>query len=144
MQRRKTVITYGTFDMFHIGRLNLLHRSKAMGDKLIVAVSTDEFNLLKGKKVLIPYEKRAKIVESIKCVDMVIPENSWEQKIQDIHDHNVDIFVIGDDLKGKFEHLNDIHEVVYLPPHGEHLYDQAKKASDELPLHSERRYSECL
>ena len=74
------VITYGTFDMFHIGHLKLLQRLKGLGDELIVAVSTDEFNLQKGKKVMIPYAQRAEIVANIKCVDMVIPENSWEQK----------------------------------------------------------------
>jgi glycerol-3-phosphate cytidylyltransferase len=111
----KTVITYGTFDMFHIGHLRLLQRIKDMGDELIVAVSTDEFNQLKGKKTLIPYEQRAEIVENIKCVDKVIPESNWEQKIDDIKKHNVDIFAIGDDWRGKFDFLKEYCEVVYLP-----------------------------
>jgi len=110
----KTVITYGTFDMFHIGHLKLLERAKELGDRLIVAVSSDEFNKVKGKKVIIPYDQRAKIVESIKFVDMVIPEDNWEQKIKDVKDNNVDIFVMGDDWEGKFDFLKEHCEVVYL------------------------------
>lgn len=110
----KTVITYGTFDMFHVGHLKLLRRLSEMGDRVIVAVSTDEFNELKGKKTLIPYDQRAAIVEAIDCVDKVIPENSWEQKLSDVKDHNVDIFAIGEDWKGKFDFLADLCEVTYL------------------------------
>jgi len=112
--KNKIVITYGTFDLFHIGHLKLLKRIKSLGDTLIVAVSTDEFNLLKGKKTLIPYEQRAEIVEAIKYVDKVIPESSWEQKILDIKKYNVDIFVIGDDWEGKFDFLKEYCEVNYL------------------------------
>ncbi len=111
---KKTIITYGTFDMFHIGHLRLLQRLKDMADELIVAVSTDEFNRGKGKKVMIPYEQRAEIVANIKCVDKVIPEESWEQKVDDIKRYNVDIFAIGDDWKGKFDFLKEYCEVVYL------------------------------
>ncbi len=111
----KTVITYGTFDMFHIGHLNLLRRLSECGDKLIVAVSSDEFNLQKGKKTLIPYDQRAAIVGAIDCVDMVIPEYSWEQKLEDVKKYNVDVFAIGDDWQGKFDFLNELCEVVYLP-----------------------------
>jgi len=111
----KTVITYGTFDMFHIGHLELLKRLKDLGDKLIVAVSTDEFNELKGKKTIIPYAQRASIVEAIKYVDMVIPENDWKQKIEDIKRNNIDIFAMGDDWDGKFDFLKEYCEVVYLP-----------------------------
>lgn len=110
----KTVITYGTFDMFHVGHLNLLKRLSEMGGKVIVAVSTDEFNLKKGKKTLIPYEQRAAIVESIKYVDLVIPEESWEQKLSDVKEHGVDVFAIGQDWEGKFDFLKDLCEVVYL------------------------------
>jgi glycerol-3-phosphate cytidylyltransferase len=110
----KTIITYGTFDMFHIGHLNLLKRLSNMADRVIVAVSTDEFNLGKGKKTLIPYEQRAQIVESVKYVDMVIPEENWEQKITDVQKHNVDIFAIGDDWKGHFDFLHEYCEVMYL------------------------------
>jgi len=110
----KTIITYGTFDMFHIGHLRLLQRLKELGDELIVAVSTDAFNASKGKKVIIPYEQRAEIVAHIKCVDRVIPEHSWEQKREDIEKYHVDIFAMGDDWKGKFDFLKEHCEVVYL------------------------------
>ncbi|GAB1464511.1 glycerol-3-phosphate cytidylyltransferase [Aliarcobacter cryaerophilus] len=115
MKKEKIVLTYGTFDMFHIGHLNLLNRLKRLGDKLIVAVSTDEFNSIKGKKTLIPFEQRALIVQNIKCVDMVISEKKWEQKIDDIKKYNVDIFAMGDDWQGKFDFLKDYCEVIYLP-----------------------------
>jgi glycerol-3-phosphate cytidylyltransferase len=112
---KKIVITYGTFDMFHIGHLNLLRKAKELGDYLIVAVSTDEFNELKGKKTLFPYEHRVEIVKNIKYVDLVIPETCWEQKIEDVKKYSVDIFVIGEDWKGKFDYLKEYCEVVYLP-----------------------------
>ena len=115
MKKEKIVLTYGTFDMFHIGHLNLLNRLKSLGDKLIVAVSTDEFNSIKGKKTLIPFEQRALIVQNIKCVDIVIAEENWEQKIDDIKKYNVDIFAMGDDWQGKFDFLKDYCEVIYLP-----------------------------
>jgi len=109
-----TVITYGTFDLFHIGHLKLLKRLKSLGDELIVAISTDEFNAIKGKKTIIPFAQRTEIVENIKCVDMVISENSWEQKINDIKKYNIDIFAMGSDWKGKFDFLKDYCEVIYL------------------------------
>lgn len=110
----KTIITYGTFDMFHVGHLNLLKRLNEMADNVIVAVSTDEFNEGKGKKTLIPFDQRALIVESIKYVHKVIPENSWEQKLSDVKEHDVDIFAIGNDWKGKFDFLSELCDVVYL------------------------------
>ena len=110
----KTIITYGTFDLFHIGHLKLLQRLKQLGDKLIVAVSTDEFNAIKGKKTIIPYENRAEIVANIKGVDLVIPETHWEQKIEDIKEYNVDIFAIGKDWEGKFDFLKEFCDVIYL------------------------------
>lgn len=111
----KNIITYGTFDVFHVGHLRLLGRAKTLGDNLIVALSTDEFNLThKGKVTAIPFSDRAEIVSAIKYVDKVIPENSWEQKIEDVKKYNIDVFVIGDDWKGKFDFLNDFCEVVYL------------------------------
>ena len=91
MKKIKRGITYGTFDMFHVGHLKLLQRLKDFGDELIVAVSTDEFNETKGKKVLIPYVQRAEIIENIKCVDLVIAEESWDQKMQDIKRYDIDI-----------------------------------------------------
>ena len=114
MENKKIVITYGTFDMFHIGHLNLLKRMKEYGDTLIVAVSTDQFNEIKGKKTLIPFEQRSAIVESIRYVDKVIPENNWEQKIEDVQKMDVDTFIIGDDWKGKFDFLTEHCEVIYL------------------------------
>ena len=110
----KKVITYGTFDLFHFGHLRLLQRAKALGDYLVVAVSSDEFNAIKGKKCTYPYEHRARIVEAIKYVDEVIPEHKWEQKIDDVEKHNIDIFVMGDDWEGKFDFLKEYCEVVYL------------------------------
>ncbi|CAA6819597.1 MAG: Glycerol-3-phosphate cytidylyltransferase (EC [uncultured Sulfurovum sp.] len=100
--------------MFHIGHLELLKRLKGLGTKLIVAVSTDEFNEIKGKKTIIPYAQRASIVEAIKYVDMVIPENNWEQKVSDVEKYGVDVFAIGDDWEGKFDFLKEQCEVVYL------------------------------
>lgn len=112
--KTKRVITYGTFDMFHIGHLKLLERLSQLGDELIVCVSTDEFNEIKGKKTIIPYKQRAEIIDAIKYVDKVIPENNWDQKINDIKENDVDIFAMGDDWKGKFDFLEDYCEVVYL------------------------------
>lgn len=111
----KRVITYGTFDLLHYGHINLLRRAKQLGDYLIVAVSTDEFNWNeKQKKCYFTYEERKKLVESIRYVDLVIPETSWEQKESDVKEFRVDTFVIGDDWKGKFDFLKDKCEVVYL------------------------------
>ncbi len=113
----KIVITYGTFDLFHEGHLNILKRAKALGDYLIVGVSTDEFNAKKGKKSYFKYEQRKNIVESIKYVDLVIPENNWEQKLNDIKQNNVDILTMGDDWKDsdKFDYLKRYVDVVFLP-----------------------------
>ena len=113
------VITYGTFDLLHYGHINLLRRAKALGDYLIVALSTDEFNRnQKHKKCYFPYEKRKMILEAIRYVDLIIPEENWEQKTSDIAKYEVDIFVIGDDWTGKFDFLKTTGkgcEVVYLP-----------------------------
>jgi glycerol-3-phosphate cytidylyltransferase len=111
----KTILTYGTFDMFHIGHLNILLRLRELGDRLIVGVSSDEFNESKGKKTFIPYKDRATIVSSLKCVDKVIPEYSWEQKRDDILNYNVSVFGMGCDWKGKFDDLNELCKVIYLP-----------------------------
>jgi glycerol-3-phosphate cytidylyltransferase len=115
MKMKKTIITYGTFDMFHIGHLKLLQRLAELGDEVIVAISTDEFNQLKGKKTLIPFEQRMEIVKNIKYVDKVIAEESWEQKVDDIQKHHIDIFAMGDDWEGEFDFLKEYCEVVYLP-----------------------------
>lgn len=108
------VITYGTFDLLHYGHINLLKRAKELGDYLIVGLSTDEFNLLKGKHSILDYNQRKALLESIKYVDEIIPECNWEQKIPDVVNNNVDIFVIGDDWKGKFDFLEQYCKVVYL------------------------------
>lgn len=111
----KTVITYGTFDLLHVGHINLLRRAKALGDKLIVAISTDEFNAIKHKQAYYPFEQRKQILEAIRYVDLVIPEESWDQKIQDVQQYNVDTFVMGHDWEGEFDFLKDYCEVIYLP-----------------------------
>ncbi len=111
----KKVLTYGTFDLLHNGHINLLRRAKELGDHLTVAVSTDEFNALKDKKAYHSYENRKVILESIRFVDKVIPENHWDQKIQDVIDNDIDIFVMGDDWEGKFDFLKEYTEVIYLP-----------------------------
>ena len=111
----KRVITYGTFDMLHYGHINILRRAKELGDYLLVAISTDEFNALKEKKAYYSYEDRKTILEAIKYVDEVIPENNWEQKITDVQDNDIDVFVMGHDWEGKFDFLKDYCEVVYLP-----------------------------
>lgn len=108
------VITYGTFDLLHYGHINLLRRAKELGDYLVVAISTDEFNSIKNKKSYFNYEKRKMILEAIRYVDEVILEESWEQKIVDIRERNIDVFVMGDDWKGKFDYLKEYCEVVYL------------------------------
>lgn len=109
-----TVLTYGTFDLFHIGHLRLIERLRQLGDRLIVGVSTDEFNAEKGKKSVIPYEDRAAIVAAMKGVDLVIPETSWDQKLEDILLHRVDVFAMGDDWEGRFDFLKTHCRVEYL------------------------------
>lgn len=113
----KKVITYGTFDLLHYGHINLLKRAKSLGDYLIVGLSTDEFNMNeKNKDCYFDYDKRKSLLEALRYVDLVIPEENWEQKLSDIQNLNVDIFVIGDDWNGKFDYLKDSGiEVVYLP-----------------------------
>ena len=111
----KKVITYGTFDLFHVGHLNILKRAKALGDYLVVAVSSDKFNAIKGKKAYHSVEDRVAILEAIEFVDEVIVEEDWDQKISDVQEHQIDVFVMGDDWKGKFNHLKEYCEVVYLP-----------------------------
>lgn len=111
----KKVITYGTFDLLHYGHINLLQRAKAQGDYLIVALSTDEFNSVEKNKVTyFSYEERKRLLEAIRYVDLVIPEENWEQKVSDVQEFKVDTFVMGDDWKGKFDFLKDYCEVVYL------------------------------
>ncbi|MED6081648.1 glycerol-3-phosphate cytidylyltransferase [Listeria monocytogenes] len=111
----KKVITYGTFDLLHWGHIHLLKRAKALGDYLIVAISSDEFNRIKRKEAYHSYEHRKLIIEAIRYVDEVIPENNWEQKRDDIEKYGIDVFVMGDDWEGEFDFLKDVCEVVYLP-----------------------------
>lgn len=111
----KKVITYGTFDLLHYGHINILKRAKLLGDYLIVAISTDEFNKIKHKQAHFAYEERKLILEAIKYVDEVIPENNWEQKVRDVREYKVDVFVMGDDWVGEFDFLKEYCEVKYLP-----------------------------
>lgn len=111
----KKVITYGTFDLLHPGHINILKRAKELGDYLIVGLSTDEFNLQKHKEAYHSYENRKLILEAIQYVDEVIPENNWDQKVNDVINHEVDVFVMGDDWKGHFDFLKEFCDVFYLP-----------------------------
>ena len=111
---KRVVLTYGTFDLFHIGHLNLLTRLRSLGDELVVAVSTDEFNEIKGKKTIVGFEDRIEIIRSLKCVDLAIPEDNWEQKVGDIQRYGISVFGMGDDWRGRFDELKTHCEVVYL------------------------------
>ena len=112
----KRILTYGTYDLLHYGHIRLLKRAKALGDYLIVALSTDEFNELKGKKAYHSYEERKEMLEAIRYVDLVIPEDNWEQKISDVEKYHADVVVMGSDWAGsdKFDYLSDYCEVLYL------------------------------
>ena len=128
MSIMKRVITYGTFDLLHYGHINLLRRAKQYGDYLIVALSTDEFNWNeKQKKCYFSYEKRKQLLEAIRYVDLVIPEETWDQKRSDVKEYYVDTFVMGDDWEGKFDFLKDLCQVVYLPRTPEISTTQIKK-----------------
>ena len=111
----KTVLTYGTFDLLHYGHLEILRKASLLGHKLIVGVSTDKFNEIKGKTCILPYQKRKDLLDSLDFVDKVIPEENWQQKITDIQDNNIDIFVMGNDWEGKFDELKELCKVIYLP-----------------------------
>jgi len=111
----KKVLTYGTYDILHRGHINLLRRARECGAYLIVGLSTDEFNALKGKKAFFPYADRKLLLENIRFVDEVIPERTWEQKAGDVVERGIDIFVMGDDWKGKFDFLEEYCQVLYLP-----------------------------
>ena len=113
----KRILTYGTFDLLHYGHIEILRRAKSLGDYLIVAVSTDEFNEIKNKKAYHNFETRKKMLEAVRYVDLVIPENAWEQKKNDVLEYKVDVVVMGSDWEGNenFECLRDFCEVIYLP-----------------------------
>ena len=112
----KRILTYGTYDLLHYGHIRLLKRAKALGDYLVVAISTDEFNAIKGKKAYHNYETRKEMLEAVRYVDLVIPENNWEQKRDDVIKYEIDMVVMGSDWEGneKFECLRDLCKVVYL------------------------------
>lgn len=130
----KRVITYGTFDLLHYGHINILQRAKEYGDYLIVALSTDEFTQnQKGKKCYFNYEQRKRLVEAVRYVDLVIPEENWEQKISDVHEYHIDTFVMGDDWEGKFDFLKkEGCEVIYLPRTPEISSSQIKSELGEM------------
>lgn len=111
----KTIITYGTYDLLHFGHINILRRARELGDRLIVGISSDEFNALKGKKSIFSFKERKLILEAVRYVDEVFAENNWEQKRDDIKKYGADVFVMGSDWEGKFDDLKDLCEVVYLP-----------------------------
>ncbi len=113
----RRVLTYGTYDLLHYGHVRLLQRAAALGDYLVVALSTDEFNASKGKTSFYPYEVRREMLEALRYVDLVIPEQCWEQKEDDVRDYHIDVVCMGDDWEGdeRFERLRDLCEVVYLP-----------------------------
>lgn len=115
METKKTIITYGTFDLFHVGHVRLLKRLKKMGDRLVVGLSNDDFNRLKEKKTIMNYEQRKEVLESCCYVDEVFEEYEWEQKEQDIIRYEADVFAMGSDWAGKFDNLQKVTEVVYLP-----------------------------
>ena len=110
----RIVLTYGTFDIFHVGHVRLLQRARALGDSLIVGCSTDEFNESKGKAAVFTYAERKEILESCRFVDLVIPEQRWDQKADDIRQYGVSVFTMGDDWEGRFDELAALTEVVYL------------------------------
>ncbi len=133
----KRVITYGTFDLLHYGHIELLRRAKSMGDYLVVALSTDEFNWnCKQKKCYFPYEERKRMLEAIRYVDLVVPEENWEQKSTDVDKYNIDVFVIGDDWEGKFDFLKEKCEVVYLSRTPEISTTKIKHAGWESVYHN--------
>jgi glycerol-3-phosphate cytidylyltransferase len=113
--KTRIVLTYGTYDLLHPGHIHLLRRAKALGDFLIVGLSSDRFNAVKGKDAYYPYAQRKVVVEALRDVDLVIPENDWDQKVRDVQEYAVDVFVMGADWEGKFDFLREWCEVVYLP-----------------------------
>ena len=114
-KKMTTILTYGTFDLLHYGHIEILRRARELGDRLVVGLSTDDFNKTKGKKCEISYEKRKEFLESIGYVDLVIPESSWDQKKKDIVDNEIDMFIMGDDWEGEFDFLEEYCKVLYLP-----------------------------
>lgn len=115
INKKRTILTYGTFDLFHVGHLRLLERLKNLGDELIVGVSTDEFNSIKNKKSFIRFEDRIEIIRGLRCVTKVIPEESWDQKETDVIKYQVSVLGMGSDWTGQFDSLKSLCEIVYIP-----------------------------
>lgn len=136
----KRIITYGTFDLLHYGHINLLRRARGLGDYLIVALSSDGFNEKKGKKCFFSFAERKKLLESIRYVDLVIPEESWEQKESDARLYKTDILVMGDDWRGKFDYLSPICEVVYLERTPEISTTKIKEELGKIPPQNEKKH----
>lgn len=130
--QQRTVLTYGTYDLFHIGHVRLLERLSKLGDRLIVGCSTDEFNAIKGKTSVMPYLARRDILAACRYVDLVIPESHWEQKPEDIRTHGVSIFAMGDDWAGHFDSLSKLCEVTYLPRTPDVSTTELRLRSEEL------------
>lgn len=130
----RTVLTYGTFDILHAGHINLLRRARELGDRLVVGLSTDEFNQGKHKSALLNFENRKSVLEAICYVDIVFPESSWEQKVDDIRRFAASVFVIGDDWAGKFDFLSEHCEVRYLSRTPEISTTDIMKSLDESSL----------
>ena len=130
----KKILTYGTFDLLHYGHINLLKKAKQQGDYLIVGLSTDAFNLEKKKQSYFSYEKRKQLLEAIRYVDLVIPEENWEQKVKDIKEYHADYFVMGDDWAGQFDELEQLTDaqVIYLPRTPEISTTQIKNELNSL------------
>jgi glycerol-3-phosphate cytidylyltransferase len=128
----KKVLTYGTYDLLHDGHIHLLRRARELGDYLVVGLSTNEFNTLKHKEAIMTFDQRRLLLESLKYVDEVIPEETWEQKISDIQKHNISIFVMGNDWEGEFDFLKDYCEVIYLPRTPDVSTTQLKQRINEL------------
>lgn len=127
----RRVLTYGTFDTLHFGHIRLLQRARALGDYLIVGLSTEDFNRKKNKVSIHSWEERKFLLESLRCVDLVIPENDWEQKRSDVKLYHVDIFTMGNDWEGEFDFLSEVCEVTYLSRTPNISSTQIRKFIDE-------------
>lgn len=135
----KVIITYGTFDLFHVGHVRLLQRARMLGDRLVVGLSSDEFNRVKGKSAFFTFDERKEILMACRFVDEVFSENSWDQKEDDIRKYNASIFVMGSDWTGKFDYLQRICEVIYLDRTEEVSSSSIKRALRSVPAANEGR-----
>jgi len=133
--QERIVLTYGTFDLFHPGHVQLLRRARELGSKLVVGLSTDEFNARKGKRSVMSYEDRKTVLESCRHVDAVFPEQDWQQKIDDARRLGASVFVMGDDWEGKFDFMQAVCKVVYLRRTEGVSTTQIKSSMQTLPSH---------